>query len=222
MPDPASASPPRGPLILASASPRRSALLAGLGLPFRVVPSGVPEVADPALPPEEMARQLARRKAGAVAAAQPGGLVIGADTLVVLEGTVLGKPVDAADAARMLRLLRGRWHQVISGVAVIDAATGRACVGAVTTQVLMGDYADSQIAAYVASGEPLDKAGAYAIQGLGGGLVARIEGCYNNVVGFPLCELAALLSTFDVVPDGAGPLCALPDGQPCPRLPRRT
>lgn len=221
MPDPASASPPWGPLILASASPRRSALLAGLGLSFRVVPSGVPEATDPALPPEEMARQLARRKAGAVAAAQPGGLVIGADTLVVLEGTVLGKPLDAADAARMLRLLRGRWHRVISGVAVIDAATGRSRLSAVTTHVLMGDYPDSQIAAYVASSEPLDKAGAYAIQGLGGGLVARIEGCYNNVVGFPLCELAALLSAFGVSLDGAGPLCALPDGQPCPRLPRR-
>ena len=130
---------------------------------------------------------------------------------------ILGKPADPADAARMLRLLRGRTHRVISGVAVIDAASGTTRVGTVTTFVTMGDYSEDQIEAYAASGEPLDKAGAYAIQGLGGALVAGIEGCFNNVVGFPLCEVAALLGTFGVAVNGASPACVLPDGAPCPR-----
>jgi len=206
------------PLILASGSPRRRELLAALGLPFTIVTSGVPEDIAPGLDPVEAARQLARRKAEAVTATLDLGLVIGSDTDVVLDETILGKPVDGADAARMLRLLRGRTHRVISGVAVIDAASGRIAIGTVTTLVTMADYDDAQIAVYAASGEPLDKAGAYAIQGLGGALVAGIEGCYNNVVGFPLCEVAALLGQFGVRPaHGAAPLCALPDGSPCPR-----
>ncbi len=210
---------PQPALILASGSPRRRELLAALGLPFSIVTSGVPEDVAPGLDPVEAARQLARRKAEAVAATLDRGLVIGSDTDVVLDDTILGKPADAADAARMLRLLRGRTHRVISGVAVLDAASGRIALGTVTTLVTMAEASDAQIAAYAASGEPLDKAGAYAIQGLGGALVAGIEGCYNNVVGFPLCEVAALLGQFGVSAlNGASPLCALPDGTPCPRV----
>lgn len=210
---------PQPALILASGSPRRRQLLAALGLPFTTVTSGVPEDVAPGIDPVEAALQLAQRKAEAVAATLDRGLVIGSDTDVVLDEQILGKPADAADAARMLRLLRGRTHRVISGVAVIDAASGQLALGAVTTFVTMIDASDAQITAYAASGEPLDKAGAYAIQGLGGALVAGIEGCYNNVVGFPLCEVAALLGRLGCpIPNGASPLCALPDGSPCPRV----
>jgi septum formation protein len=175
---------PQPALILASGSPRRRQLLAALGLPFTVVTSGVPEDVAPGIDPVEAVLQLAQRKAEAVAVTLDRGLVIGSDTDVVLDDTILGKPADAADAARMLRLLRGRTHRVISGVAVLDTASGRIALGTVTTLVTMVDASDAQIAAYAASGEPLDKAGAYAIQGLGGALVAGIDGCYNNVVGF--------------------------------------
>lgn len=210
-------------LILASASPRRKALLATLNLPFSIITSGVDEVTPPGLSPKDVVVQLAARKANAVAAAiaqtQPGGLVLGADTAVVLGKTILGKPADAADAARMLRLLRGKHHRVISGIAVIDAASGTQHTAAVITDVEMAAYTDDQIAAYVASGEPMDKAGSYAIQGVGGELVAGITGCYNNVVGLPLCEVGALLARFGVsAGNGSGPVCALPSGEACPRL----
>jgi len=209
------------PIILASASPRRRELLAALGLPFRIITSGVPEDLPPDLDVEAGVRWLARLKAEAVAETLAEGLVIGADTVVVIDGLALGKPRDVADACRMLRLLRGRPHRVISGVAVFDAAARRSgAASTVTTTVYMRDYSDREIEAYALSGEPLDKAGSYAIQGLGGALVERIEGCYNNVVGFPLCEVAALLEGFAVMPDGAGPVCTLPGGEPCPRLPR--
>ena len=205
-------------LILASGSPRRRALMAALELPYTVITSGADESLSPGLDPVEAVRMLALRKAEAVAAGLDSGLVIGSDTDVVLDDVILGKPADPADAARMLRLLRGRTHRVISGVAVIDAASGETRVGTVTTFVTMGDYTEAQIEDYAASGEPLDKAGAYAIQGLGSALVAGIEGCYNNVVGFPLCEVAALLGTFGVSANGASPVCTLPDGAPCPRV----
>ncbi len=210
------------PIILASASPRRRALLRALNLPFTVAVSGVDEDAvDPALDPQTMVRLLARQKAEAVAREVRFGLVIGADTTVVLDELALGKPADPDDARAMLRRLRGRLHHVISGVAVIDAASGQTEVGAVITPVLMRDYTDAQIDAYVASGEPMDKAGSYAIQGLGGALVAEIDGCYNNVVGFPLCEAVALMARCGVALPLAGPICLLPDGAPCPRLARR-
>jgi septum formation protein len=205
-------------LILASGSPRRRALLAALGLPYTVITSGADEALPPGLDPVEAARRLALRKAEAVAAGLESGLVIGSDTDVALDDVILGKPADPADAARMLRLLRGRVHRVISGVAVIDATSRETRVGTVTTFVTMGDYTEDQIEDYAASGEPLDKAGAYAIQGIGSALVAGIEGCYNNVVGFPLCEVAALLGAFGLSVNGASSVCALPDGSPCPRV----
>ncbi len=210
---------PLPPIILASASPRRCDLLRALNLPFTVAVSGVDEDAvDPALDPPAMVRLLARQKAEAVAREVCSGLVIGADTTVVLDESALGKPADPDDARAMLRRLRGRLHHVISGVAVIDAASGQTEVGAAITPVLMRDYTDAQIDAYVASGEPMDKAGSYAIQGLGGALVAEIDGCYNNVVGFPLCEVVALLARCGLALPLTGPACLLPDGAPCPRL----
>lgn len=212
-------STPTQTIILASGSPRRRQLLGALGLPFEIVTSGVSENIPPDLTPEQAMQMLAERKASAVAANIPAGLVIGSDTEVVLGSQILGKPQDTDDAARILRALRGRPHKVITGLAVIDASTSAVETGIVSTLVHMADYTDEQIAAYVASGEPMDKAGAYAIQGLGGALVACIEGCYNNVVGFPLCEVAAVLARFGVsVNITAGPVCALPDGSPCPQL----
>lgn len=144
---------------------------------------------------------MALAKAQAVAAALgPAGapaVVLGADTEVVLDGRLLGKPRDAADAVRMLRALRGREHEVITGLAVVDLGPPGSAPGqetaAVTSRVRMGDYSDAQIEAYVATGEPLDKAGGYAVQGLGGRLVAAVDGCLTNVIGLPLTTTRALL-----------------------------
>jgi len=138
---------------------------------------------------------VALDKARAVAREWTGGpaVVLGADTEVVLDGRYLGKPRDAADAARMLRALSGRTHEVVTGLALVDAASGREEILAVTTRVTMIDAGDEEIAAYVATGEPLDKAGAYAVQGLGARLVARVDGCFTNVVGLPVETTRRLL-----------------------------
>lgn len=181
-------------LILASASPRRRELLRRLGLPFIIVPSDVDETTGSGLTPEEVADTLALIKAHTVATEHPGQVVIGADTVVAfddLQPTILGKPRDDAEAAWMLRALRGRWHRVSTGIAVIR--DGREWHDVVTAEVRMGDYSDDEIAGYVASGEPHDKAGAYAIQGLGGRLVAEVRGSELTVVGLPLRRLAELL-----------------------------
>lgn len=185
-------------LVLASASPRRRELLRALCGDFELAPSGADETLPPG-PPTEAAIQLALRKARTVAAGRRQGIVLGADTLVVIDGEALGKPADADDARRMLRRLRAREHLVITGVAVIDTATGREATDAVVSRVHMANYPDAAIEAYVASGEPLDKAGAYAIQGQGGRLVERLEGSRSNVVGLPVGATRALLAAFGVV-----------------------
>jgi len=179
-------------VILASASPRRRELLRFICPDFDVVPSGVDETLDEAPSPEAAAR-LALRKARAVARRTGQGIVLAADTLVVVDGLALGKPSDAEDARAMLRRLSGRRHHVITGVAVIDAAGLRERSGAVVSQVFMRELGAAEIEAYVASGEPDDKAGAYAIQGLGGRLVAALLGSYTNVVGLPLPCVRLLL-----------------------------
>lgn len=181
------------PVILASGSPRRQQLLGELGVSFRVVVSDAPETLTPELPAAEQSIVLADRKARAVAAGVAAGLVLGADTMVVLDEKILGKPRDDADARAMLRRLRGRDHQVITGLSIIDARTGESQSEAVTTVVTMRALTDAGIAAYVATGEPRDKAGAYAIQGGGAALIARYLGCYTNVVGLPLCAASRLL-----------------------------
>jgi septum formation protein len=158
------------------------------------MPSDVDETLDPG-PLSEATTRLALRKARAVAAGLGDGVVLGADTLVVIDGEPLGKPHDAAEAVAMLRRLRGRWHEVITAIAAVDAATGREAAEAVITRVRMAEYTDADIAAYVETGEPLDKAGAYAIQERGGALVAGISGSYTNVVGLPVEETQRLLES---------------------------
>jgi septum formation protein len=188
-------------IVLASASPRRRELLQQIGLPFEVMPGDVPEHGRPETDPKELARALAREKALAIAEQVPDGLVIGADTIVVVDGRVLGKPVDDADARAMLRLLSGRSHQVITGVAVVDRQEGRTLAVNVDhecTDVLFLPWSEADIDAYVATGEPLDKAGAYAIQGYASVLIAGIRGCYFNVVGLPLATLARMLRALGV------------------------
>ena len=192
-------------LILASASPRRRELLERLGLPFEVRPSGIEEPLAAGVPASTLATTLARAKAADIAdrlrAAGEAALVLGADTLVVLDGQPLGKPTSQGDARAMLRALRGRSHEVVTAVVVRAAdPAGRELTEAVVSQVLMRDYTDDEIAAYVATGEPDDKAGAYAVQGRGRRLVSRVDGCYTNVVGLPLRTTARLLRAFGLTP----------------------
>lgn len=180
-------------LILASASPRRRELLDRMGLAHVVVPADVDETPLPGEAPEELVSRLAEAKATHVlrahAADRP--VVLAADTVVVVDGTVLGKPADAADAAAMLRRLSGRTHEVLTGVAV--ARGDRVEVVVERTAVTFAELDDAEIAAYVGTGEPLDKAGAYGIQGRGGNFVTRIEGSYDNVVGLPTRTVRDLL-----------------------------
>jgi septum formation protein len=180
-------------LILGSASPRRAALLRELGIDFAVHPSDVPENPMPGEDGAVFARRAARDKALAVARARPGDWVLAADTVVVLDGEILGKPRDAEDARRMLGLLSGRRHLVITAVALTSPG-GRA-EGEVTVQsaVEFRVLRETEIETYVAGGEPLDKAGAYAIQGGASGFVRSVAGSYSNVVGLPLDEVRALL-----------------------------
>ncbi len=173
-------------LILASSSPRRREILAKAGIPFRVRPADVDERVLRGETPIRHVLRLARAKAEAVHR-KPGEIVLGADTIVVAGGAILGKPRDAADARRMLRLLAGRWHRVITGIFL--AGDGEAVTGAETTRVHFLPMSRAEIAAYVATGEPMDKAGAYAIQGLASKFVDRIEGCYFNVVGLPVSRV---------------------------------
>jgi septum formation protein len=170
-------------LVLASSSPRRRELLSGLGLRFTVRASEIDETLLPGEAPDAYVLRLAREKARA--AGRPGELVLAADTSVIIEGEILGKPRDGADAERMLRLLSGREHEVLTGVAVLDA-TGRLAAGVERTVVRVAPLSAEEIAWYVATGEPRDKAGAYAIQGLGALFVEAVTGNYSNVVGLPV------------------------------------
>jgi septum formation protein len=179
-------------LILASASPRRAELLGRLGLSFEVFPAHIREDWVAGETPEAHAERLSREKASVVAEAHPGALVVGGDTVVVLDGTILGKPVDADDAVAMLSSLAGRSHRVISGLAVAFPS-GRISSGFMSTDVTFRDFDISFARSYVETGEPLDKAGAYGIQGLGSALVKEIRGDYHTVVGLPLPLLLDLL-----------------------------
>jgi len=179
------------PLILASASPRRAELLRNAGIPFSVVPAHVEEAPSPNELPLAYAQRLARDKAMAVLGRCPSDTVLGADTVVVVDEHLLEKPSDAADAARMLRLLSGRTHQVITGVCVANPAFQQ--TEAELTRVTFARLSEDEIAAYVQTDEPMDKAGAYAIQGIASRWVERIEGCYFNVVGLPVPRVYQLL-----------------------------
>jgi septum formation protein len=174
-------------LILASSSPRRQELLRNAGFEFEVDPSSVPENLLPGEAPEALVRRLAREKAREVAARSPAGsLVLGADTAVVVDGAVLGKPTDAEDASRMLRMLSGRSHRVLTGECLVRAPGRLEALEHSSTLVWFRDLSEAEIQGYVSSGEPMDKAGAYAIQGRAARFVTRIEGCYSNVVGLPV------------------------------------
>lgn len=185
-------------IILASTSPRRLELLRGLGLKVKVVSSRVKESKFSIKNPEKLVKTLALIKAQEVARRTKDGLVIGADTVVVLKGKILGKPKDSKEAKSMLRKLSGRTHEVLTGLAVIDASSGKTIGDFVRTGVKFRKLTDKEIANYVTSDKPFDKAGAYAIQEKAGLFIEKIDGCYFNVVGLPLARLTEILKKFDV------------------------
>lgn len=187
-----------GPLVLASASPRRAELLRLAGYAFTVAPADLDETPEPGEAPDAYVRRLAEAKARAVAASRPEAVVLGADTTVVVDGDLLGKPVDDAEASAMLRRLQGRAHDVLTGIAVVGPAGRASAVAA--TRVWFAPMSASEIAGYVASGEARDKAGAYGIQGLASRYVTRIDGSYPNVVGLPVAVVHALLAPYRPVP----------------------
>jgi septum formation protein len=187
-------------LVLASASPRRQELLRNAGIPFTVQPADINETPLAGESPRDCAERLAREKALAVRQSHPQSYVLGADTIVVVDDTILGKPCDASDAARMLRMLSGRTHAVITGVCLVGPAASRQFPVASetkttseTTLVTFCALSDDEIRSYVATGEPMDKAGAYAIQGMASRWIPRIEGDYSNVVGLPVALVYAML-----------------------------
>ncbi len=181
-------------LILASASPRRRDLLRDAGFTFEVRPSQIVEEIQQGELPEDFVRRTAREKALQIAASSPrGGLVLGADTVVVIDGQTLGKPSDPQDATRMLRLLSGRTHQVHTGICLVRAPDSIEALKHETTLVTFRELDEEEIRQYVESGEPSDKAGAYAIQGLASKFVTRISGCYSNVVGLPIALVYEIL-----------------------------
>jgi septum formation protein len=184
-------------LLLASTSPRRQELLRQAGFDFEVHPSHIVEEIQPGERPEEFARRAAREKAMHVAAfSPPGSFVLGADTVVVIDGEMLGKPSDLEDATRMLRLLSGRTHQVHTGICLVRAPDEIEALKHETTLVTFRELDEEEIRCYVESGEPMDKAGAYAVQGLASKFVNRISGCYSNVVGLPVALLYEILKPF--------------------------
>jgi septum formation protein len=184
-------------VILASQSPRRRELLRRICSEFEVIPSAIDEVLE-AGPTAAAVATLALRKASVVAERVREAVVVAADTVVVIDDMVLGKPAGADEARAMLVRLRGRQHEVLTGVGLVDAGSGRAVATAVVSRVLMAAYSEATIEEYVASGSPLDKAGAYAIQDLQGALVDAVVGSYTNVVGLPVEATRRLLAGFGV------------------------
>jgi septum formation protein len=191
-------------LVLASASPRRQELLRNAGIAFVVHPANVPELSLPNEPPRSFAERLAREKALAVSQQRPQDIILGADTIVVVDEQILGKPRDPADATRMLRLLSGRSHLVTTGVCLLgtenhELKSSFVDVLSETTRVAMDPLNDDDIHSYIATGEPMDKAGAYAIQGIASRWIARIEGDYCNVVGLPVSLVYRMLKEHGAV-----------------------
>lgn len=180
-------------IILASQSPRREELLTRLGLIYSAIPANIDESFTSFESPQASVQDLALRKARYVAERLTDGIIIAADTIVVLGDMILGKPLDEKDAFEMLTNLSGQEHKVITGVCLLDAASGTFQSDAEVTKVLFRSLSEDEIKNYIQTGEPMDKAGAYGIQGLGAVLVDRIEGCYYNVVGLPLTKLYLML-----------------------------
>jgi len=192
-------------LILASGSPRRAELLRRIGLDFDIIPSPVEETPGKGEMPRDCSIRLAEAKARHVALAHSGRWVIGADTIVVLDGQMFGKPDGLDDARRMLRRLSGRTHRVITGFSVVREDKGVAESRAVETEVDVKPLSEREIEGYLATGEPSGKAGAYAIQGVGAFMVTSIRGSYTNVVGLPVCELLGLLEDLGAARVFSGP-----------------
>ena len=194
------------PLVLPSQSPRRRHLLSQIGFAFTVYPSPIEEIIPPGAAPAEVVEVLALQKAESVAEIHPEALTLGADTIVELDGQILGKPTDADDARRMLRLLQGATNTVYTGIALVHPATGRQACAHEVTAVTFAPMTEDEIDAYVATGSPMDKAGAYGIQDDRGALfIQGIEGDFYNVVGLPLHRLYRLLRTdfMDLLPPHA-------------------
>ncbi len=203
---------PSGPLVLASSSPRRKQLLTAMGLSFIVAIPHVDESVGEYEAPKDVARRLCVAKARAVSALHADGLIIAADTVVALDGEILGKPLDAEHATDMLTRLRNRQHEVHTGLAVLDATKHRLRQEVVTTIVHMRNYNDDEIGHFVTGGNPFDKAGAYAIQHDTFHPVASIIGCYTNVVGLPVCRLFVFLRDWKVkVPIAPPSQCLMAD-----------
>lgn len=196
--------PEKRRIILASSSPRRREILGKTGLSFEVDPGDYEEDMSLGLEPHRLARFLSAEKVRSIAGKYADALVIAADTFIVLRGALLGKPRTPDEARRMLMALNGKEHSVITGVTVLDTATGKKVTLSEETRVFFRRLSADEIDDYVRSGEPLDKAGAYAIQGLGAVLVKRIEGDYLNVVGLPLARLVSVLQRFGVKVIGQG------------------
>ncbi len=204
-------------LVLASASPRRRELLALTGLNFRVAPAPVDETPQAGEQPQDFARRMSRAKAAAAANGGAPGLVLAADTDVASEGRILGKPATAPEARAMLRELRGQAHQVVSAITLLDTATGESLTDLARTDVPMRAYSDDEIEAYIATGDPFDKAGAYAIQHEGFHPVEDLHGCYANVMGLPLCHLTRSLKRLGRTPPRNVPqACQEHTGYACP------
>jgi septum formation protein len=183
---------------LASASPRRRELLEKIGLVFKVDPSDYPEDLNSILKPEELVMKISQNKARAVASKYPDALIIAGDTVGVIGKHIVGKPHTGPEAIAMLKFLSGRSHRVITGLSVMDSKSGKIVSRTVQTRVYFRKLTESEVRRYVATGEPLDKAGAYAIQGLGSLLVEKINGDYYNVMGLPLNVLSQILQEFAV------------------------
>lgn len=184
-------------IILASTSPRRQELLSRLNIPFEVHAPKFDETSDPTLTAEQEALSFARAKALSLKNEFPNALIIGSDTIVEIDGKKLGKPRDVQEAAAMLRRLSGRLHRVLTALAVVDPRTGEIRESLSVAQVEMKPLKGEEIHGYIATGEPFDKAGAYAVQGIGGNLVAQVIGDYDTVVGLPLKELRRLLDSME-------------------------
>jgi septum formation protein len=203
-------------LILASASPRRRELMSLLQVPFEAHAPAVDERLLPGEPPADAVRRLSRLKAALVARDVLDGIVVAADTVVVHEGQVLGKPGDADEARAMLRRLRGDRHRVLSGLTVVDAATGRQISDLCASKVWLRPMDDAEIETYVASGDPLDKAAAYAIQNVEFAPVVRVVGCPANVMGLPMCHVVRSLRRLGVaLPPTPATRCAIRQGYHC-------
>jgi len=187
------------PIILASQSPRRRYLMKQAGIEFTVIPSLCEERVDPGLSPEACVAQLAEQKAMDIAARNRDAWVIGADTIVVIDGKILGKPSSKMEAASMLRQLSGRTHQVLTAFALIHLTSEKTTRRTVSTDVLFKPLSDAEIAWYIGTDEPFDKAGAYALQGIGAFMVKAVYGSYTNVIGLPICELVESLASEGIV-----------------------